>query len=67
MGNDGENPPEHPRGLDVHGAEPVTHRFTITDASDQLSAVKSVMRELRVHETAMHPSAVLAQRKTSAT
>jgi hypothetical protein len=21
-----------PRGLDVHGAEPVTHRFTITDA-----------------------------------
>jgi hypothetical protein len=21
-----------PRGLDVHGAEPVTHQFTITDA-----------------------------------
>jgi hypothetical protein len=21
-----------PRGLDVHGAEPVSHRFTITDA-----------------------------------
>jgi DNA helicase-2/ATP-dependent DNA helicase PcrA len=36
-------------------------RFTICDASDQLSAVKSVMRELRVHETAMHPSAVLAR------
>ena len=36
-------------------------RFTICDASDQLSAVKSVMRELRVHETTMHPSAVLAR------
>ena len=36
-------------------------RFTITDASDQLSAVKSVMRELRVHETTMHPQAVLAR------
>ena len=35
--------------------------FTICDASDQLSAVKSVMRELRVHETTMHPSAVLAR------
>jgi DNA helicase-2/ATP-dependent DNA helicase PcrA len=36
-------------------------RFTICDASDQLSAVKSVMRELRVHETTMHPSAVLSR------
>ncbi len=36
-------------------------RFAICDASDQLSAVKSAMRELRVHETAMHPSAVLAR------
>jgi DNA helicase-2/ATP-dependent DNA helicase PcrA len=35
--------------------------FTICDASDQLSAVKSVMRELRVHETTMHPSSVLAR------
>jgi hypothetical protein len=24
--------PWHPRGLDVHGAEPVSHRFTIADA-----------------------------------
>jgi hypothetical protein len=24
--------PLQPRGLDVHGAEPVSHRFTITDA-----------------------------------
>ncbi len=39
----------------------LSRRFTITDASDQLSAVKSVMRELRVHETTMHPSAVLAR------
>jgi DNA helicase-2/ATP-dependent DNA helicase PcrA len=36
-------------------------RFTICDSSDQLSAVKSVMRELRVHETAMHPSALMAR------
>jgi DNA helicase II / ATP-dependent DNA helicase PcrA len=39
----------------------LSRRFTICDASDQLSAVKSVMRELRVHETAMRPSAVLAR------
>ena len=31
MGNDSEKIPGA-RGLDVHGAEPVTHRFTITDA-----------------------------------
>jgi DNA helicase II / ATP-dependent DNA helicase PcrA len=35
--------------------------FSICDASDQLSAVKSAMRELRVYETAMHPSALLAR------
>ena len=33
----------------------------LTDASDQVSAVKSVMRELRVHETTMQPSAVLSR------
>jgi DNA helicase-2/ATP-dependent DNA helicase PcrA len=38
-----------------------SRRFAICDASDQLSAVKSAMRELRVHETTMHPSAVLAR------
>jgi DNA helicase-2/ATP-dependent DNA helicase PcrA len=36
-------------------------KFTICDASDQLSTVKSAMRELRVHETSMHPSALLAR------
>jgi len=46
---------EHADALALSG------RFTICDASDQLSAVKSVMRELRVHETTMHPSAVLAR------
>jgi DNA helicase-2/ATP-dependent DNA helicase PcrA len=36
-------------------------KFTICDATDQLSAVKSAMRELRVHETTMHPSALMAR------
>jgi DNA helicase-2/ATP-dependent DNA helicase PcrA len=36
-------------------------KFTICDASDQLSAVKSAMRELRVHETSMQPAVVLAR------
>jgi DNA helicase-2/ATP-dependent DNA helicase PcrA len=50
------------RMLREHGmALGLPRRFTICDASDQLSAVKSVMRELRVHETTMHPSAVLAR------
>ncbi len=50
------------RILREHGAAlSLPRRFTICDASDQLSAVKSVMRELRVHETTMHPSAVLAR------
>jgi DNA helicase-2/ATP-dependent DNA helicase PcrA len=50
------------RVLREHGhALGLPRRFAICDASDQLSAVKSVMRELRVHETTMHPSAVLAR------
>jgi DNA helicase-2/ATP-dependent DNA helicase PcrA len=48
--------------LREHGhALGLARRFTICDASDQLSAVKSAMRELRVHETTLHPSAVLAR------
>jgi DNA helicase-2/ATP-dependent DNA helicase PcrA len=46
---------EHARALGL------SRRFTICDASDQLSTVKSVLRELRVHETPLHPSAVLAR------
>ena len=50
------------RVLREHGhAIGLARRFTICDASDQLSTVKKAMRELRVHETTMHPSAVLAQ------
>jgi DNA helicase-2/ATP-dependent DNA helicase PcrA len=51
------------RLLREHGAAALglSPSFTICDSSDQLSAVKSVMRELRVHETTMHPSAVLAR------
>jgi DNA helicase-2/ATP-dependent DNA helicase PcrA len=50
------------RVLREHGhALGLQRKFAICDASDQLSAVKSAMRELRVHETAMHPSAVLAR------
>ncbi|HUG52369.1 MAG TPA: UvrD-helicase domain-containing protein [Vicinamibacteria bacterium] len=46
---------EHGRLLGLPGT------FTICDASDQLSAVKSAMRELRVHETTMHPSLLVAR------
>ena len=50
------------RVLREHGqALGIFKKFTICDASDQLSAIKSAMRELRVHETTMHPSAVLAR------
>jgi DNA helicase-2/ATP-dependent DNA helicase PcrA len=50
------------RLLRAHGeALGLSRSFTISDSSDQLSAVKSVMRELRVHETTMHPSAVLSR------
>jgi DNA helicase-2/ATP-dependent DNA helicase PcrA len=50
------------RVLREHGAKlGLPRSFTICDAADQLGAVKSAMRELRVHETAMHPSAVLAR------
>jgi DNA helicase-2/ATP-dependent DNA helicase PcrA len=50
------------RVLRAHGeALGLSRSFTICDSSDQLSAVKSVMRELRVQETAMHPTALLAR------
>jgi DNA helicase-2/ATP-dependent DNA helicase PcrA len=50
------------RALREHGhVLGLPRRFTICDASDQLSAVKQAMRELRVHETAMQPQAVLAR------
>ena len=50
------------RVLREHGhALGLPRKFTICDASDQLSAVKSAMRELRVHETTMHPSALMAR------
>ncbi|MFI4944353.1 MAG: ATP-dependent helicase [Burkholderiales bacterium] len=43
------------------GAIGLPRRFTICDGSDQQSAVKQAMRELRVHETTMQPQAVLAR------
>jgi DNA helicase-2/ATP-dependent DNA helicase PcrA len=46
---------------DHAGALGLPKKFTICDASDQIAAVKAAMRELRVHETTMHPSAVLAK------
>jgi superfamily I DNA/RNA helicase len=50
------------RVLREHGSVlGLPRRFTICDSSDQLAAVKSAMRELRVHETTMHPSAVQAR------
>ena len=48
--------------LREHGhALGLVRKFTICDSSDQLSAVKSVMRELRVPEATMQPSALLAR------
>lgn len=50
------------RVLRAHGDQlGLPPSFSICDSSDQLAAVKSVMRELRVHESAMHPSALLAR------
>ena len=50
------------RVLKEHGrALGLPRRFTICDAADQLHAVKSAMRELRVHETTMKPSVLLAR------
>ena len=50
------------RVLREHGAAiGLPRRFTICDGSDQQSAVKQAMRELRVHETTMQPQAVLAR------
>jgi DNA helicase-2/ATP-dependent DNA helicase PcrA len=50
------------KALREHGhALGLNRRFTICDASDQLATVKSAMRELRLHETAIQPSAVLAR------
>jgi len=50
------------RVLREHGkALGLSRRFTICDASDQMTAIKSVMRELRVHETTMQPANVLAR------
>ncbi len=50
------------RVLREHGkAIGIPRRFTICDGSDQTTAVKQAMRELRVHETTMHPQAVLAR------
>lgn len=42
-------------------AASLARTFTICDASDQLAAVKSVMRELRIHEQTMPPSVVQAR------
>ncbi len=36
-------------------------KFTICDSADQLSAVKSAMRELRVYETTIKPSVLLSR------
>ena len=50
------------RALREHGhALGLSPRYTICDSSDQLATVKQAMRELRLHETTMHPGAVLAR------
>src|SRR6185436_18226344 len=50
------------RVLRRHAAElGLGEKFAICDESDQLSAMKGVLRELRVPEAVMHPNAVLAR------
>jgi DNA helicase-2/ATP-dependent DNA helicase PcrA len=50
------------RMLRRHAAElGIGEKFAICDESDQLSAVKGALRELRVPEAVMHPRAVLAR------
>jgi hypothetical protein len=38
MANGRKDSRRRPRGLDVHGAEPVSHQFTITDADGNADA-----------------------------
>ena len=67
MAQDRTKAGRHPRGLDVHGAEPVSHQFTITDADGNADAEFNFTFPLthRRHASATASASAAARRRSS--